>query len=477
MNVPEQLKDFHEINNKLNYSKLCISYENQYPKSFGWLTEPGIFYSEFDSSAEVPSCIISNQIIPYPELDEAILSAAVTNEYYNKSKQDTNTNIPISFILSEFHALLLFFDHISAISLLNYQVVYEEYFTIEEYGKLLDIIHDKKTNSVYAYTNKFIFRYKITNEHRNVWRLYTEKNEFELAKKYCLDNPAHMDLILCKQAELLFAQKQYINSAEIYSTTQTSFEEVCLKFLTTNQNNALMIYLRNRLNNLKLNDKTQITMLIIWMVELYLIEMSRRLQQNKQDGLLELQKEFNQFMELPRVVDCMKKNRSIIYDLMASHGDNYNLTTLTTLNKDFEAVVNQYIQQENYVEALQTLKKQSRKDIFYKYCPILMEYIPHETVNTLINQGKYLDVIKLLPTLFCYDMSDLHLQEVLRYLECTVHSLGCIEQSIHNFLIKLYAEYSNSKLLTYLETQGKDISMIHYDVHYALRYDRIFFQF
>lgn len=40
------------------------------------------------------------------------------------------------------------------------------------------------------------------------FKVYIEKGEFELAKQYCRDNPAHIDQVLVKQAEMLFKNKE-----------------------------------------------------------------------------------------------------------------------------------------------------------------------------------------------------------------------------------------------------------------------------
>lgn len=355
----------------------------------------------------------------------------------------------------------------TAISLLNYQTIYEEYFT-EQYGKLVEITKDNTTDTIFVFSSKSIFRYKVTNERRNVWRMYLDKNEFDLAKTYSRDNPAHMDIVLVKQAELFFSQKDYLKSAQTFSETQSSFEGVCLKFININEQDALMVFLRNRIESSKPQDKIQITMLVVWMVELYLTQIARYSAADLQTRVRALQKEFDSFMNLNRVVECMRSNRTVIYDLMASHGDNFNLTSLTTVNKDFESVINQYINQSKFGDALSTLRGQNKMDLYYKYCPILMEEIPRDTVSAIIGQGKRLDPVKLLPTLVCLDGDD-HRNEVIRYLEFCIHSLGCTQQSIHNFLVKLYAQYRSDKLKTYLETQSKDITLVHYDVFYALR--------
>ena len=41
-------------------------------------------------------------------------------------------------------------------------------------------------------------------------QVYVEKGEFELAKQYCRDNPAHTDQVLVKQADMYFNNKEYV---------------------------------------------------------------------------------------------------------------------------------------------------------------------------------------------------------------------------------------------------------------------------
>lgn len=369
--------------------------------------------------------------------------------------------------MTDFHALLLYTDHVTAISLLNYQVVYEEYFA-DQLGKFVDITRDLQTNAIFACTGRNIFRFKVTNEHRHVWVLYLEKDEFELAKLYCQDNAAHLDIVLVKQAELKFSHKDYMESARIFSETQSSFEGVCLKFMEINEYDALLVYLKNRLDKLDAQDKTQITMLAVWIVELYLTQMARCSAIEQQAKIRKYQMEFDAFMKTAKVVECVRNNRTVIYDLMASHGDNFNLSSLTAVNKDFESTLDQYINQGKFKEAVAILNNQTKPELFYKYCPMLMEEIPGETIDAIIGQGRRLNPIQLLPTLITQE-TESQQNESIRYLEfCTV-SLGCADQAIHSFLVKLYAQLKSDKLMTYLELQGKDISLVHYDVHYALR--------
>lgn len=457
LNVPEEAKDYEQQPGKLTYSQLDFIQENRYAKAFGWLTDVGIFFGELNQVADSPNFITSKKTLAYPEQSNDFQSASYVSKQHHH-------NAPISFVLTNFHLLLQYSDHITGISLINHDVIYDEYFA-DQHGKLLAVVKDPKNGNVYTYSNKTIFRYRINNEQRNVWRMYLDKNDFELAQKYSRDNPANYDVVLSRIGDDLYDKKKFLESAKIYAQTKKSFEEVTLKFLQIDENLSLIYYLKSRLNDLNpITDQTQITMLVVWLVELYLAEMNR-----SSLTALERQKEFDEFMNQPIVQSCLKDNRNVIYDIIASHGDSYNLTALTALNEDYEDVICQYIQQNEFQDALDTLKFQKKPDLFYKFAPIIMEELPKETIQLLIERGRSLHAVKLLPTLLCLK-SDKHRIEIVKYLEFAIHSLSVQDQSIHNFLIQLYAKYrDNDKLMSYFETQGKELSMIHYDIHYALR--------
>lgn len=150
--MPEAAKDFESAPNSLNYSKLEFIMQKTYPKSFGWLTESGIFFGDLNQIADSPSFMTSKKTISYPEPQENFRSAS----YLSKSSH----NAPLNFIMTNFHILLQYSDHVIAISTINHQIVYEENFQ-DQYGKLVSIIKDPTNGNVYTYSNKSIFRYKV----------------------------------------------------------------------------------------------------------------------------------------------------------------------------------------------------------------------------------------------------------------------------------------------------------------------------
>ncbi|KAL6254778.1 hypothetical protein P5V15_014108 [Pogonomyrmex californicus] len=288
-------ESFSEVINSLPYSRMQFYYPSLgvLPKSFGWLTEAGILYAQVDAKPNTNNVLINQQMLTCPET--SLIGSNVSKI----------TSVPFSFVLTEFHALLLYPDHVKGISLLNQELIFEDVYN-DAVGKLIGITKDPATRSIWAYSERAVFKYKVTKEDRNVWQVYVDKSEFDLAKRYCGNNPAHIDQVLIKQAEMLFKNKEYEKSALIYADTHSSFEEISLKFL-----------------------------------------------------------------------------------------------------------------QEWQIEALKTFLRKAK--------------------------------------------------EIIKYLEFCVYKQGSQEQAIHNFLLSLYACYKQDEVMRYISSQGQDISMVHYDVHYALR--------
>lgn len=202
------------------------------------------------------------------------------------------------------------------------------------------------------------------------------------------------------------------------------------------------------------------------MIELYLTEMSKHEPNSPQFN--NLHKKLDEFMKQLNVSECVRNNRSVIQDLIASHGDIYDLTTLKSVNQNHDVLLTQFINQENFYEAVTLLRSVNKPELVYKYSPILMEKLPVEMINMLKKLGKRCDPVKLIPTLTNINTTQ-HINEIIDYLEYCIHSLGNTEQSLNNYLILLYASNRKEKLVDFLESQGKDKAMINYDIYFALR--------
>ncbi|XP_050295734.1 vacuolar protein sorting-associated protein 18 homolog isoform X2 [Anthonomus grandis grandis] len=458
LNVPETDTYISTECVRLNYSRLQFWSENlMTPNTFVWTTEKEILFGKID-----------------PEKDDkmAMLKEKITHLEYPKPQYEDysqSPKFPIAIAMTEFHILLAYTDSIKGMCLLNKEVVYEDQYN-EAFGKLVSVIRDVRTGDIWAISESAMFRFKVHREERNIWQIFCNNNEFELAKKYSRGNEACYNQVLIKEANMLFEQKQYALSAQRYAETQSSFEEICLKFIEVNQPDALRIFLKDKLSTLTPQDKTQITMLVIWVVELYLTKLEdiRHQGLEKSASYNDVQKEFETFMTLPMVTECIRNNKSTIYELMQSHGDKNNLIKLTIVNKDFERLIRHHIFKNNFREALEVLKSQNNLELYYQCAPVLMQEVPKHMVKTLIEQGKKLVPLRLLPALVSCD-GELHSLEVIKYLEFCITKLKNTDRAIHNFLLSLYAKYDPEKLMDYLSSQEQELGSINYDVHFALR--------
>lgn len=79
---------------------------------------------------------------------------------------------------------------------------------------------------------------------------------------------------------------------------------------------------------------------------------------------------------------------------------------------NYENVIRQHLYENNYLEALEVLKSQNNKDLFYQFSGILLQEIPRPTVTALILQGPLLKPSKLLPALVSCNSGEQH----VRYL-------------------------------------------------------------
>ncbi|CAL1534740.1 unnamed protein product [Lymnaea stagnalis] len=456
--VPSNVR-FIELPGELDYSELHLFFPQfrQQASKFAWMTGAGVYLGEICLKGSAgPNSILSNA---------KLLS-------YKKDQDDSSTK-PLSMVLTEFHILILYPKSVKAISVLSEDLVYDDIYPEVSHEKLLGICKDSLKGTIWTYTCDTVYKYTVTKEDRDVWQMYLDQNEYELAKEYCKNNPMHMDKVLTKQANYLFAAGKHQEGAAMFALTQNSFEEIALKLMKLPQKEALKTFVQKKLEALKPQEKTQLTMLVIWMIELFLNQLGE-LKEQVQDGTVEYentQEEFRKFLHQAKIKECVSHNRSVVYDLIASHGDVEDLVFFAILMKDFERVIGHHIQHEHYIGALETLTKQTDLELYYKFSPLLMQYIPKETVEAWIKQGKQLDPKKLIPALVQYDHQRFREQgnEAIRYLEFCVQKLDNKDLAIHNYLLSLYAKLQPDNLMTYLELQGEDPLSICYDVKYALR--------
>uniref|UniRef100_A0AAY4AWJ0 Vacuolar protein sorting-associated protein 18 homolog n=1 Tax=Denticeps clupeoides TaxID=299321 RepID=A0AAY4AWJ0_9TELE len=450
----EPLPSFQEFPVNMGYSEITFYTPKlrSCPKAFAWMMGNGVLYGQLDYARP-----------------DSLLSDVRVWEY--TPDIDFSFNKPISIVLTQFHFLLLLPDRVKAVCTLNGQVVHEDVFP-DKFGSLKKMIKDPVGGLVWIYTEKAVFRYHVQREARDVWQMYMNMNKFDLAKEYCRERPECMDMVLAKEAEHCFQNKRYLESAKCYALTQNYFEEIALKFIEAKQEDALKEFLLKKLNSLKASEKTQTTLLLTWLTELYLNRLG--VLENDLSGgsaYKASREEFRHFLNEQKHKESFYNNRSTIYDLLASHGNVEDMVYFSVIMKDYERVISHYCQHDDYGAALDVLAKHCDEKLFYKFSPVLMQHIPNKVVDAWIQMGGRLDPKNLIPALVNYSQmgGTRQISEAIRYMEFCINRLEVKEEAIHNYLLSLYAKYEPDSLLAYLKAAGTHASEIHYDLKYALR--------
>ena len=510
-NIPEQ---FLELPSTVKYSTLAYFHRTKqlgkqeaelplFPAKFAWLTGSGIYagtinpYSSSTADAETGVTGSSRQ---RKEETVTVDCQLVPLLKEGLSMGDAADEVPNSIVLTEFHALLAYPSRVVGLCLLNEAVVFED--DLDQSGRLKGISRDPVSGVFYVFTDYAIYQYSVVKEERHVWKIFLQKGDIDSAERYCLGDEEKLDKVRTKKAQDYYNKGKYVESALCYAMTHSSFEEVALKFMRPEVEKdgqaALLTFLKRRLETVKSSEKTQLTMLVVWLFEIYLNMIGNKSSSSKRARMLhgdvedmeaalvdevedalddQTSEELFSLMKIPKVAECIASNRTTFYDLLASHGDKKNMIRFAHALQDFDRVIRLHLQDGEYESVLDVLEiqlaKRNKPDLFYNYGPLLMPEVPRRFVDSIIKQGSHLNPVKLIPSLVVSYRDDQE-QEAIRYLEYSVKTLGSKERAIHNYLLSLYIKHQKEKVLLYLEDPVRCGSVdnpaeVYYDINYALR--------
>ncbi|KAF3926009.1 hypothetical protein ABW20_dc0107859 [Dactylellina cionopaga] len=418
-----------------------------------------------------------------------LFSAPITSELgdlvFRESKRLPLTALPhggkdiTSVALTHYHILVMCKGVLYAINRFDESIVFQDVIGGDD-SKILGIRADPKCNTFWIFTNDTIFEVVLKDENRDVWKIMLKQNLFDAAMRFA-SNPRQKDQVSIASGDYLVSQKKYLEAASIWGKSTKPFEEVCLVFLESGEHTALRKYLVTKLSSLPKTSIMQRIMVATWLVEVFMsalnmlddrlsakTETNGELVNNTASQLDAVRDEYYDFVNKYK----NELDKKTTYDVISSHGREVELLYFASAIKDWNYVLNYWVQRENWQEALTVLKKQADPDIFYKYASVLISNAPAETVDILTRQSE-LNPIKLIPALLTYseksDSVSLANNQAIRYLLYAIDRLGNTETAIHNTLLSLLAvskSKDEAQLLSFLRQHETNP---HYSVDFALR--------
>nr|KJB12423.1 hypothetical protein B456_002G017100 [Gossypium raimondii] len=463
---------FMELPGEIPNSDLHFFIKQRRAIHFAWLSGAGIYHGSLNFGAQHSS----------PNGDQNFVEKKALLDYA-KLSNGAEVVKPSSMAVSEFHFLLLIGNKVKVVNRISEQIIEELQFdqvSDSSSRGIIGLCSDATAGLFYAYDQNSIFQVSVNDEGRDMWKVYLDMKEYAAALANSRD-PLQRDQVYLVQAEAAFSSRDFLRAASFYAKINyiLSFEEITLKFISVNEQDALRTFLLRKLDNLSKDDKCQITMISTWATELYLDKINRLLLEddtalvNHNSEYQSIIKEFRAFLsDCKDVLDEVTTMR-----LLESYGRVEELVYFASLKEQHEIVIHYYIQQGEAKKALEVLRKPAVPiDLQYKFAPDLITLDAYETVEFWMASNN-LNPRKLIPAMMRYS-SEPHAKnethEVIKYLEFCVHHLHNEDPGIHNLLLSLYAKQEDdSSLLRFLQCKfgkgqenGPDFF---YDPKYALR--------
>ena len=418
--------------NSLKSSTLSLIYAKNVLKSFGWMTESGFCYGEYEGDGlATPAYVFS--VFPYVKL--------------KKDGKKECEDLPITTCHTDNHIYVLYSDCLTVISKITSNIIHTQYFN-EPY---LDMIYDPNKYVIWLHTSKKVYQLKLENEEDNLWQDYIEIGEYKKALADCkMRGLPHLKKIAKLCANNFFEKGDYNNAAVNYAESDEKFEEVALKLLKKNQLDSLKTYLElvddGRLSQ---KDLTQKYLIATWGIEIILNQLNAA-EPSKQkaikDQISSWMKNREKFLD-----------RDTVYQLLQHYGQVELFIEFARIKSDFETIILHYINEKDYKQALAELKQyadssfdkddkkehESLRNIFVRYSHIFMKYEPKETIDILTDQFKSeVDPNKIISAIMNTEKQNY--EQVLKYLRSLVKNPQTKEKNIHNLYI-FYLSQNNTQ--------------------------------
>lgn len=444
-------------------------------RTFGWLSSQGVLTGKLLTSPASPS--LGNQIFSSSRLHpRSVFPETLSARGGRKLIQD-----PIqSMILSQWHVLALAEGRVVAVNRLDGQLVSDQ--NVLEAGQTaLGLVADQKKNSYWLFTAQEIYEIRAEDEDRDVWRIMLQNQDYDAALRYA-KGASQKDSVATASGDYLLNKGQYLEAASIWGKSSKAFEEVCLKLIDNDQDDALRKYLLTKLSSYKKSSYMQRVMIASWLIQIYMAKLNAlddtvatrgelaadTSASGAEQELKKIQDEFRDFITKHKA-DLDAKT---VYEIISSHDREDELLHFANTITDYDYVLSYWIQRERWNEALSVLNKQSNPETYYRYSNVLMTHVAAGYIEILMRRNN-IEPQKILPALLSYNENagDIPLaqNQAVRYLNYVVNNMPDSPASVHNTLISIMASHpspSETALLNYLETQP---SPPLYDADFALR--------
>ena len=384
---------------------------------FALMTKEGIYHGSLlfsDADVNSENILIEAQLMPYSD--------------------SLGGDPPLSIAATEYHFLMLSYDKLLSMSSLNGSLVEEELLRVAD-GNAIGLVRDIARNTIWLYTDSFIFQLMVIDEDQRIWSIYLDKalagdeRMFDVAYEHCKKKEEQAQVMKAR-AEFSLSCGNIHQAASYFARSGAAFEDVVLLLLrkTTDSQkdhsspktskkplekpddltfivtdgpelSALRIYLLEEMQMLSSNAKSQRTMICTWLSEIFLhqitmsdLNIEKVTKNNTQDAVAhreELIGTFKEFLEINKSALDEATTLTLITRRGCSGCHRDLLLHYAKIIGDYDRIVEHYITEKLYDDAVNMLVNANFdrvEELIYKFAPVLIQYKPEVTVQMLVSK-------------------------------------------------------------------------------------------
>ena len=460
-----------QVKTEDKYSRIqLLNEEKSAEMIFGFMTQCGYIMGKFE-----------NGRIPVPQKHFNVI------KYYKPQRENEETiqnqliqnPIPKTVCQSKNHIFFLYHDCLIIQNKLTKRIIHDVYLR-EPY---LDMYYNQILNGIILYNEKGIYRIPLEHEFRYLFEDYIEIGNFakalELLSKVDINLKPKLHKIY---ADHLFEKQQFLEAASEYAFSDEILEDVCIKFLNTNNSLALVKYLalinhfriKKNYSEKEKNENNDSRYIDNYLINTWILELLFGINENVKKE--ELSPNIKYFVR--QANECFDIN--LIYFILNIYGKDKELQDFASLKLDYETIVLYLINQKKINESLTKINdylsfgidsvNTQLEKIFLNYANLFIKEYPKETINILQNHFKIsykdVDIIRILlsPNFYLLAGNPVNFNTLIKYIQTLIRKpikVGEKElnltknQNLHNLYILLLShikeQNDKGELITYLK--------------------------
>ena len=368
-----------------------LLYKNDRVDQFGWKTEIGFCFSNYNYYDFLPNEINNFIVVPFEKIN-------------NKGQKQKGLE-PLSVTHTQNHIFILYDDCLTIISKLTSNIIQTIYLQSNFQGIIFDEFAEKN-GIILLYSKNGLYQISLKDENKDIWRDYLDSGDYSNALKWVEGNNKLIRRINRIDADEDFSKNDFNNSVMKYNLSDEHFEIVCLKYLMKNQYDLLQLYCELYLNdnvNLKKEKNIEANVITTMIIE-----------QMTNNSKIDKNKSLEVFRSYIRANFKYLKEGNIIASLLRSYGKMEEFILFCSIIADYETVISYYINRGNIYEAMDKLigfasfvddndknSIQALSDIFLDNIHSFFKFNPKESINLIKQKFKDISLERVIQAIIC----------------------------------------------------------------------------